>query len=227
MLMTTRIRQFMSLLLVMMAAVANGQTLLDNKFETVAEFEKYTVIDGNEDWQTWHYEDIFLAACCDRDYDADDWLVTPALALTEGKTYRLTFSANIDQEDTEILSVMLGEAATADELVTPLMENVEVTSTSRKEYTTTFKAVDSGNFYIGFHLSTTGSMYPNYFYLTSVRVEETADQGVPAAITNLTITPDASGALKATIAFNAPQSRLAAMHCRPSRRLKYIATTRW
>ena len=204
MLMTTRIRQFMSLLLVMMAAVANGQTLLDNKFETVAEFEKYTVINSNEDWLTWHYDDLLLAACCDRDYDADDWLVTPALALTEGKTYRLTFSANIDQEDTEILSVMLGEAATADELVTPLMENVEVTSTSRKEYTTTFKATDSGNFYIGFHLSTTGSMYSNYFYLTSVRVEETADQGVPAAITNLTITPDASGALKATIAFNAP-----------------------
>ena len=225
--MTKKLKRLMGLLLLLMATAVNGQTLFETQFEKVSDFEKFTVLDENEDGQMWQYDDIFLAARCDRDFDADDWLVTPALNLEKGKTYRLTFMANIELEDTEVLSVLLGEAAVASDFTTPLMENLQITSTSQKEYTTTYKATETGTFYIGFHYSTTGSGYFNKIYLTSIRVEETADQGVPAAITNLTITPDASGALKATIAFNAPQSRLAAMHCRPSRRLKYIATTRW
>lgn len=202
--MTKKLKTLMGLLLLLMATAVNGQTLFETQFEKVSDFEKFTVLDENEDGQTWLYDDLFLAARCDRDFDADDWLVTPALNLEKGKTYRLTFAANIDLEDTEVLSVMLGEAAIASDFTTPLMENLQITSTSQKEYSTTYKATETGTFYIGFHYSTTESFYSNKIYLTSVRVEETEDQGVPAAITNLAITPDAGGELKATIAFKAP-----------------------
>lgn len=130
--MTKKLKTLMGLLLLLMATAVNGQTLFETQFEKVSDFEKFTVLDENDDWQTWLYDDIFLAARCDRDFDADDWLVTPALNLEKGKTYRLTFMANIDLEDTEVLSVMLGEAAIASDFTTPLMENLQITSTSQK-----------------------------------------------------------------------------------------------
>lgn len=75
--MTNFFKKLFGLLLLFVATIANGQTLLDSKFEGINEFEKYIVIDQNEDYQTWTYDDIFLAASCARDYDADDWLITP------------------------------------------------------------------------------------------------------------------------------------------------------
>lgn len=129
--MTNFFKKLFGLLLLFVATIANGQTLLDSKFEGINEFEKYIVIDQNEDYQTWTYDDIFLAASCARDYDADDWLITPPLSLTAGKTYRLTFIANADYEDAEKLTVALGKSATIAGLNTMLIDDLELTSTNQ------------------------------------------------------------------------------------------------
>lgn len=202
--MTNFFKKLFGLLLLFVATIANGQTLLDSKFEGINEFEKYIVIDQNEDGQTWTYDDIFLAASCARDFDADDWLITPPLSLTAGKTYRLTFIANADYEDAEKLTVALGKSATIVGLNTMLIDDLELTSTNQQEYSATFKATETNNFYIGFRLLTTGSFFSNRVYLHSIKVEEGTDQGVPAAVSNLTITPATGGQLKATVAFKSP-----------------------
>ena len=149
--MTTNLKRLFGLLLLLMAVAVQGQTLLDNQFNDVTEFENYTVIDQNEDYQTWLYDDLYLAASCPRDYDADDWLITPSLALEEGKTYKLTFNANVDQESAELMPVMMGDAADPDALTTGLLPDFELVSTSPTDYTVVFKATASGSFFIGFH----------------------------------------------------------------------------
>ena len=105
--MTTNLKRLFGLLLLLMAVAVQGQTLLDNQFNDVTEFENYTVIDQNEDYQTWLYDDLYLAASCPRDYDADDWLITPSLALEEGKTYKLSFVVSIENEGFEALDVII------------------------------------------------------------------------------------------------------------------------
>ena len=85
-----------------------------------------------------------------------------------------------------------------------LIDDLELTSTNQQEYSATFKATETNNFYIGFRLLTTGSFFSNRVYLHSIKVEEGTDQGVPAAVSNLTITPATGGQLKATVAFKSP-----------------------
>ncbi len=48
--MTTNLKRLFGLLLLLMAVAVQGQTLLDNQFNDVTEFENYTVIDQNEDY---------------------------------------------------------------------------------------------------------------------------------------------------------------------------------
>ena len=202
--MTTNLKRLFGLLLLLMAVAVQGQTLLDNQFNDVTEFENYTVIDQNEDYQTWLYDDLYLAASCPRDYDADDWLITPSLALEEGKTYKLSFVVSIENEGFEALDVMMGNAAEVSALNVGLMNNMELTATSDKEFSVIFKATATGEQFIGFHFKTPDDGYSNRLYLKSVVVEVTADQSVPGCVTNLTAIPGAQGALQADVAFTAP-----------------------
>ena len=206
--MTTTPKRLIGLLLLLMAMTVHGQTLLDNQFTDVTEFENYTVVDQNEDYQTWQYDDLYLAASCARDFDADDWLITPALALVEGKTYQLTFVAALDIEGNEALDVMMGNAAKVSALTTELLPGMELTFDSDKEYSVTFKATASANYFIGFHFKTVDDPFSNRLYLKSIVLKETADQSVPGSVTNLTVTPAAMGALQATVAFVAPTKNI-------------------
>ena len=178
--------------------------LLSNQFYDFSEFENYTVIDQNVDYQTWHFDDLYLAASCSRDYDADDWLITPSLALEEGKTYKLSFVVSIENEGFEALDVMMGNAAEVSALTVGLMNNMELTATRDKEYSVIFKATATSEQFIGFHFKTPDDGYSNRLYLKSVVVAVAADKSAPESVTNLTVTPAAQGALQADVAFTAP-----------------------
>ncbi len=181
-----------------------AQTLLDSNFGSVSQFEAYTVVDANQDYQTWQYDDIFMAASCPRDYDADDWLITPRLQLEAGKTYLLTFDTQLDQEGAERLAVMLGGSATVGAMTTTLMAAADITAVSREAHSHVFTVDVSGDYYLGFHCSTTGDPYSNRLYLKSIKVEETVSQQVPAGVTDFTVVPFADGQLKADVSLRTP-----------------------
>ena len=183
---------------------AAAQTVLSHDFSSVAQFEAYTVVDQNQDGQTWQYDDIFLAAACARDYDSDDWLITPALTLDAQKTYRLVFEASVENEGSERVEVMLGQQPTAGALSRQLMGKTAVSSTVGQQYTTVFTVSSSGTYHIGLHSSTTGDPFSNRLYVQSLSVEETVNQNVPAAVSDLSATAAADGQLAATVSCRAP-----------------------
>lgn len=185
-----------------------AQTVFDNDFSTVAQFEAYTVIDNNHDGQTWKYDDIFLAANCVRDYDADDWLFTPALSLDEAKTYRLTFYAAIEQPGSERLTVTLGQGGTVASQTITVLAATDVTAIDAKEYTAIFTVPASGSYCMGFHYSTVDDPFSNSLSLNSITITETVNQGVPAAVTDLTVTPGSNGEMKATVSFRTPEKNV-------------------
>lgn len=126
------------------------------KFDKEADFSQFTVIDSNNDrfqssyfdWGTWNY--LYKAGegpygpdypghCAgytsDEDHDADDWLITPALALKAGNTYKVTYKVRAHWARTpERLEVKYGTAATAAGMTQTLMARTDITNAEYVEY---------------------------------------------------------------------------------------------
>ena len=178
--------------------------LLNHDFSTSAQFSGYKVIDQNKDGNTWQYDDSFGAVRCVRDYQADDWLITPAVQLDAQKTYRLTFTASIDFDGGEQLLVALGKQATAEAMTTTIFSKTTISNTAARQFSTIFTVPATGAAYVGFHLMTTTDPQSNTFYLHNVVLQETYNQNVPAAVSGLSVAPGAQGALQTAISFTTP-----------------------
>ena len=182
----------------------HAQSVLTNDFSTVAQFERYTVIDQNQDGQTWQYDDLMLAARSARDFDADDWLMSPAVRLDAAKTYKLTLSANIEQEGSEQLAVLLGSSPTVSAM-TRTLQTFAVNRMSSADYEVIFTVSTTGSYRLGFHHMTQDDFFSNALCLNSIVLEETVNQSVPAAVTDLQAVAGADGQRLATVSFTTPQ----------------------
>ena len=84
------------LLTIIISSQAQTHLPYRQNFDDVSDFESFTVADENHDDQTWTYDDNLLVAKSERDYNADEWLITPIFEFEKGKTYLLTFKAFIE-----------------------------------------------------------------------------------------------------------------------------------
>lgn len=198
------LRQLFVAIAIMVAGAANSQALLDATFSEQSVFDSFSVIDGNSDGQKWFFDDLFYAASCGRDYDADDWLVSPAVMLQEGQEYEFTINYHNYMDGTETFEVKMGTAATIAGLATTVLSTVTVEGSAPAVKTVKFTAPTTGNYYFGIHFNTTGEVFSNNLMVTKVVLEGAADMSIPAAASNLTVTPAANGELKATVAFTTP-----------------------
>lgn len=115
------------------------------------------------------------------------------------------FTAKTDYGRTnEKLTLKMGSSATVDAMTTAIGSEVTVSSENNSTFMETFVAPTTGDGYIGFHFNTAGEYFSEYLYIVSISVIEMADQSVPAAVSDLTVTPAALGELKATVSFTAP-----------------------
>jgi hypothetical protein len=82
---------------------------------------------------------------------ADDWLFTPALSLSSGETYELSFWYRAYSSSyPEAMDVWIGTAADSGSMTTVLWNNSVITNTVYAEATTPV-SVSTGTYYIGFH----------------------------------------------------------------------------
>lgn len=192
-------------------------------FDKEADFNQFTVVDSNGDraqstyldWGVWNYlfksgdspygpdfPDHCAGYGCDEDHDADDWLITPVLKLTGGDTYIVKYKVRAHRSWlAERLEVKYGTAATAAGMTQTLMARTDISNAEYQEYTQTLTPAADGDYYIGFHaVSDADNMI---LYLDDISVKK---QGAlpPAAVTEAVLTPDATGAVKATLSFKAP-----------------------
>jgi len=192
-------------------------------FDKEADFNQFTVVDSNGDraqssyldWGVWNYlfksgdspygpdfPDHCAGYGCDEDHDADDWLITPVLKLTGGDTYIVKYKVRAHWARTpERLEVKYGTAATAAGMTQTLMARTDISNTEYQEYTQTMTPAADGDYYIGFHaVSDADNMI---LYLDDISVKKLGALP-PAAVTEAVLTPDATGAVKATLSFKAP-----------------------
>ena len=140
---------------------------------------------------------------------ADAWLVTPPLAFEKGKAYKLTFDTYLSkatEADYKTLYVYTGPAATAEALTTEIFsEEIKSRYSATKEVI--FGAPGEGVGFVAFRVF--GQTSYEDIYLDNILIEEI--EVVPGPVTDATATPDAAGALSATVAWTNPSLNNAGM----------------
>lgn len=180
-----------------------------NEFDSQEDFDKFTVINSNNDDVTWEWGKTRFAYryAARTGYSStngnDDWLVTPAIHLSKSDVYHLTFKAmNQWEANPNTLEVKYGIAATAEGLNTPVMETA-TPGGSYAVYSYSITPSADGDYYFGFHDNTSE---PNMgrLILDSVVIEKAASLNAPDSVTGLKVLPGAKGALEATVSFSVP-----------------------
>ena len=185
-------------------------------FDTQADFDAWTVIDANNDQQTWVFSKpsgnnsghayLYGNGVTDSEtgYTAtnnDDYLVSLPMELKAGNDYRVSFKSYDQWAYFESTRILLtdgdGTATTGNEQLI-----AEVRVEPNKSYSFIFHVEADGMYRLMFHNNTVGNSVNEQ--IDDIALEVYANFEGPDAVTNLVAEAGAEGALENTISFNAP-----------------------
>lgn len=120
-------------------------------FGSNASLNDYTLIDANSDGNGWYFSRGMMS------YDfcpnkADDWLITPAIALEAGKTYKFSLMArSFASSNPERFEVKMGNAATVEAMTTDVIAPTVIASDTMTPFSGEVTVKESGNYHFGIH----------------------------------------------------------------------------
>ena len=174
-----------------------------NAFGVASDLDGFTIIDANNDGKTWSIYNGAARAIYNSSKDMDDWLITPGVKLEAGKLYKVTFEASSNGTSfPERIEAKWGTMASAAGMTETLVPATVLSSSVYVELGDYIVPTADGTYYIGLHGISDADMY--YLYVRNLSISAPMAATVPAAATDLAITPDADGALKATVTVKAP-----------------------
>ena len=162
------------------------------------------IIDNNHDGVTWQWgSNAGTYYEANNSNAADDYLITLPFNLKAGKKYDLFLSANaVLSQNPEIFEIKIGKEATVEGLTRTVIPKTTITNTAPDVFEGSFFVDEDGKYYIAIHaLSDANGLVLTANTLT---IEYGAEPASPAAISDLTATPGAQGALEVNLAFTAP-----------------------
>lgn len=171
-------------------------------------FAQWTTANPNGDDYTFEYASDgttgYALYTQNKNGAANDWLITPAITLAAGKTYKITYSVQNKttfSSDKQDFTVYAGQSA---EVAAQTTKVFSVTGLEKNtvavEKSANFTATTSGDYYFGLNL--TSKSYSGDFAVYSVKVEELVAH--PGAAKDLKITAAPEGALKAVLTWTWP-----------------------
>lgn len=174
-------------------------------FVNAADFGLFTVIDANNDGDTWSYDSKTKSAKCafSSDNQMDDWLITPPIRLNSDRVYKIYFrTAASSAKFPERLKVALGSDKTVEAMTTEVLPATVVNSTAYITFEKIIRVSEAKDYYIGFQSCSDPDMFN--LFVDSIGVEEGGLLGAPGAATELKVVPAGGGVLNATISFKTP-----------------------
>lgn len=161
-------------------------------FETSDCFDALTVIDANNDGETWRwYSTSAIIWYSDAQKDHDDWLILPGMYFETGKKYDLAFDRSVLQTATETFEVKLGTAPTASAMTATVVEPTDINNTAYTQTHAQISVPESGVYYIGFHaisdFSRCYAMFLDNIELScdASGITDTVDRGQTIEVTGL------------------------------------------
>lgn len=178
-----------------------------NTFQTQDEQEAFTIIDANGDTYTWDFaynsdDNWFARYTYNNEFDADDWLISPAFHFEAGKQYHLTFDTWNKGYD-ERIEVLAGSDATPESMTILVVEPTDVTWEEPQQLEATIIVSETGTYYIGFHVISPADM--NKLFVDNVMLD-LYDMEAPAASTDITAV-QTEEQFEVTVNFKAPVVR--------------------
>lgn len=172
--------------------------------------EPFTVIDGNNDGVSfaWDESQNAFKTTFNRASDNDDWLVTPAVSLKAGLTYKFTTSLRTYNGNPEMAEIKWGAEASPAGLSNTLLPVTQIKTRECREYVGYITPETDGKYYVGIHC-VTPAQDSWYLFVESMSVEAPVGTGVPAKVDDFNVTGDYDGALSAQISFTAPYKNAA------------------
>lgn len=166
-----------------------------------ANFYKHFVVDANNDTKTWWWNEESARYSYNTNLSADDWLISPAVSLKAGYVYsfRAMVAAGMSSFP-ERIEVKAGMDPDALDLA--VVPPTDVTWSSAGEITGKITPAADGTYYIGFHAISDPDKFALIVY--SYSLQDGVTIASPAGVTDIVITPDATGDLSADITFKAP-----------------------
>lgn len=169
-------RNLLLILMLFVASVTKAQVVFTQAFNTEACLEGFTVIDANNDGNRWTYDSNFgMATCSYNDFgSANDWLISPTIALEAGKTYTVKYMASAYNNNGEKLGIMLGQGNTVAAMTTTILPDAEyeLPYNSGVPVKAEFSVAASGNYNIGLHMTSASLMFGGKLFLRSITVSE-------------------------------------------------------
>ena len=168
-------------------------------------FPQHTIIDGNGDGNVWMLNFGKAMMTYNFEMAMDDWLISPPLSLEANKTYPFTARVCATQATyPERIEVMAGTSPTVEAMTIAVVAPTTIADASYEgmEISGNITTDQAGDYHIGLHGISDKGMY-NLFIL-SYQIGTSLSGDNPAAVDDLTVTPDQTGALSAGVSFTAP-----------------------
>lgn len=166
-------------------------------------FAGFTIINSNNDNRTWTA--IQGAAQCMYHYtnDMDDWLISPPIMVEKGKAYLVSLDAWAFQGPyTERIEIKCGNAPTAEAMTVSLVSPTDIVGETPTHLYAYMVPTQTGKMYIGIH--GISDAYEYALMVNNLKVAQGVASSIPAAATDIVVTPDRKGALTAEISAKVP-----------------------
>lgn len=149
-------------------------------FDSQSAMTNFTIINANGDSYKWGYNSLNQRAAIDGygKNNHDDWLITPAIRLENGKTYKFSLKArSFVASWPEAFSVCAGTEPTVAGMTTTVIAETEVETGDMTEFSGEYAAKADGIHYFGIHC-TSKAANQFTFSIDDINVEEVESTGV-------------------------------------------------
>lgn len=180
--------------------VGSYKTPYNYTFNSDAFLSDFEVINANDDSRTWVYSFGCARVLENTAGPMDDWLISPTLYLEAGKRYCLTLGAfTWSKQYPAKIEARVGTGTAVADMTTVAIPPTELAWDTEQPVIGLFTVPASGEYHVGIHAcSDKGG---SHLHLASMALAEAT---MPAAPSNLTVTPAEDRSLKATLSFSAP-----------------------
>lgn len=175
-----------------------------NDFSSSDCLNGFTIINANNDgsYRTWRWSKYYSNVSTSWG-TCDDWLITPAFKLESDKLYSIAYRLL----GSGSLRTTVGNGAEIEDqdIVLDDVDNY----TCKKDYETRefyFRPTTSGSYNFGLYAYSLGEN--SHWTVDSLCISAIATEGTPDKVRSLSVTPDANGALGATISFKLPTTAI-------------------
>ncbi|MDE5785058.1 MAG: choice-of-anchor J domain-containing protein [Duncaniella sp.] len=171
-------------------------------FDSAEDFALWTVVDPNGG-PAWAYNSGQADYLNNPGLVAgDDWLISPAINLEAGKSYKLRYEYRTGgYQKAETFEIKAGTSLDPEALTVDVAAHNGVTNTKYTAAEASFKASETGKWYIGIHYFGPAENYR--LMVDNITLTE-FDGRVPAKVSDLSVEPASPGALDVAIRFTVP-----------------------